>query len=188
MCIFALIIAARLLLRADVVLVRLLISIRMDYFVFGVVSNKLSMKHQKLKAGKWKLGGYETGITIKANLSFTFCTPGKNVPEQVHCVFWYWEQRRILALEHFICKQYYRLTSYPWVWDVFWDCICSVCHTRSEDGAGLRSHSWKLLDLNLLVDSGPSVWSFYVLAVLVRVPSGATVFPLQPEDMCARWV
>lgn len=87
MCIFALIIAARLLLRADVVLVRLLISIRMDYFVFGVVSNKLSMKHQKLKAGKWKLGGYETGITIKANLSFTFCTPGKNVPEQVHCVF-----------------------------------------------------------------------------------------------------
>lgn len=58
-----------------------------------------------------------------------------------------------------------------------------MCHTRSEDGAGLRSHSWKLLDLNLLVDSGPSEWSFYVLAVLVRVPSGA-LFSLYSLKTC----
>lgn len=47
--------AAKLLLRADAVLVRLLISIRLDYLGgFGVVSNKLSMKkHQNPKG--WKM-------------------------------------------------------------------------------------------------------------------------------------
>lgn len=46
----------KLLLCADVALVNVLISIRVGLFRFGDVSNKLSVKHQKLKAGKWKPG------------------------------------------------------------------------------------------------------------------------------------
>lgn len=60
---------------------------RLVYLGLLMFVNKLSMKHQKLKAGKWNLGGYETGITIKANLGVAFCTRGKTVPEHLYCVF-----------------------------------------------------------------------------------------------------
>lgn len=70
---------SKLLLCADVALVRTPIPIALDYSGCGDVGNELSVKeHQKLKAGKWKAGGYETGITIKDNLCVTFRTPGKS--------------------------------------------------------------------------------------------------------------
>lgn len=82
-------------------------------FRFGDVSNTLSVKHQKLKAGKWKVGGYETGIIIKANLCIAFCTPGKTVPRHLYCVFWWisTESRVIFAFKHLICEQYCGLAS-----------------------------------------------------------------------------
>lgn len=70
---------SKLLLCADVALVRTPIPIALDYSGCGDAGNELSVKeHQKLKAGKWKAGGYETGITIKDNLCVTFRTPGKS--------------------------------------------------------------------------------------------------------------
>lgn len=62
-------------------------------------------KHQQLKAEKWKRGGYETGIIIKANLRIAFCTPGKTVSQHRYCVNVYREHRVIFAFEHLICEQ-----------------------------------------------------------------------------------
>lgn len=91
-------------LRVDVVLVRVLISIRLDYSGSVTLVTRRARKHQKLGAAKWKLGGHETRITIKDNLCVTFCTSGKSI---CICVLMnLCRQRRVIfAFSRLICGQ-----------------------------------------------------------------------------------